>query len=514
MTVQARDGWAIRFRDGAASLRPVEIALIALSLALSALAFGPTGAAVNAAVLVPVTIGMATWRLIQAHTLRRRGGSRATPLRDMAIAVADRHIAEAEATGKSTACLLLSIDAPAVLAQRYGREALETALARTMDRIDGALRETDSVTRLEDARFAVVLAPSPRLNLETLIQISSRLQSAIAAPISVDATSLYITASCGFALLSRVPTRSGQALFHCAEQAAEEAQRNGAGTVRAWSVEIARETAIRSSLRESIATALEDGQIIAHYQPQLSTDTGEVAGFEVLARWQHPERGMIQPAEFLPVIHAAGLSERLGEVMVFHALTSLRAWDRAGLRVPRVAVNMSRDELCNPRIADRLKWELDRFEISPHRLTIEILESVAADSSDDVIIRNVAALAGLGCQIDLDDFGVGNASIAQLRRFVVHRLKIDRSFVTHIDTDAGQRRMVSAILSMAEQLGLETVAEGIESLGENAILSQLGCTYVQGFAIARPMPFEETIAWAERHAAKLSETPRIERKAG
>jgi diguanylate cyclase len=126
----------------------------------------------------------------------------------------------------------------------------------------------------------------------------------------------------------------------------------------------------------------------------------------------------------------------------------------------------------------------------------------------------VAALAGLGCQIDLDDFGVGKASIAQLRRFAVNRLKIDRSFVTHIDTDAGQRRMVSAILSMAEQLGLETVAEGIETLAENAILAQLGCTFVQGYAIARPMPFDETISWVERHGAKLAETPRIERRAG
>ncbi len=513
MTAQAMGGLVGRFVDGAGSLRPVELALVGLSLALSAIAFGATGAALNAAVLVPVTIVMATYRLFQAQALRRQSGSRATPLRDLAVAAADRHIAEAEATGKSTACLLLSIDAPAALSERYGRESLETVLARTMDRIDGTLREPDSVTRLEDARFAIVLAPSRRLDLETLIQISSRLQAAIAAPISIDATTVYITASCGFALLSRAPKRSGAALFLCAEQAAEEASRHGTGSIRAWSAELARETAIRSSLRDGVAAALEEGQIIAHFQPQLSTDTGEVAGFEVLARWQHPERGIIPPAEFLPVIHAAGLSERLSEVMMFHALTALRAWDRAGVRVPRVAVNMSRDELCNPRIAERLKWELDRFELAPQRLTVEILESVAADSSDDIIVRNVAALAGLGCRIDLDDFGVGKASIAQLRRFAVHRLKIDRSFVTHIDSDSDQRRMVSAILSMAEQLGLETVAEGIETLGENAILSQLGCTFVQGYAIARPMPFDETIAWIERHVAKLAETPRIQRRA-
>jgi EAL domain-containing protein (putative c-di-GMP-specific phosphodiesterase class I) len=140
-------------------------------------------------------------------------------------------------------------------------------------------------------------------------------------------------------------------------------------------------------------------------------------------------------------------------------------------------------------------------------LTIEVLESVVADTDHDLIVRNLTALSQLGCGIDLDDFGTGHASIAAIRRFSVNRIKIDRSFVAGVDTDPGQQRIVAAILSMAEQLGLKTVAEGVETLSEHALLAQLGCSHVQGFSIARPMPMQATLDWLLRHRVKLERTP-------
>ncbi len=235
-----------------------------------------------------------------------------------------------------------------------------------------------------------------------------------------------------------------------------------------------------------------------------------MTGFEALARWHHPERGLLGPAEFLPAIADCGLSERLSEVMLFHAMVALNRWDRAGLAVPVVGVNFSADELRNPRLPDKLRWELDRFDLTPDRLVVEILETVAAQTDNDVIVRNVAALAGMGCGIDLDDFGTGHTSIANLRRFAVRRLKIDRSFVARVDEDRDQQRMVAAVLSLAERLGLDTLAEGVETAGERAMLAQLGCGHLQGFGIARPMPFDETVDWMRRHAAWLAATPRIQ----
>jgi len=263
-----------------------------------------------------------------------------------------------------------------------------------------------------------------------------------------------------------------------------------------------------------VARALENGEIRAWYQPQVSTETGEITGLEALARWQHPERGTISPGAFLPAIAQAGLLDRLGEVMLFQSLTALREWDRAGLEVPGVSVNFSTDELRNPRLYDKVRWELDRFEIAPGRLTVEVLEDVVARSDDDTITRNIAALSRLGCPIDLDDFGIGHASIANIRRFDVNRIKIDRSFITHVDTDRDQQNMVAAILTMADRLGLETLGEGVESHGEHAMLAQLGCSHVQGYSIAKPMPFEDVAEWLSAHRSRLASPTGLPRRTG
>ncbi len=276
---------------------------------------------------------------------------------------------------------------------------------------------------------------------------------------------------------------------------------------------MARNRADRDALREELERALDEGEIRAHFQPQISTDTGAISGFEALARWYHPEKGLIAPGEFLPLLEDAGLTERLGEVMLYNALSALVRWDKLGLGIPTVAVNFSANELRNPRLADKLKWELDRFDLLPSRLCVEVLENVVAETDNDVIVSNIAALSNLGCGIDLDDFGTGHASITSIRRFDVRRIKIDRSFITKVDEDRDQQKMVAAILSMAERLGLATLAEGVETPQEHAMLAQLGCGDVQGFGIARPMPVDETMDWITRHRARQAQIPRIGQRA-
>ena len=194
---------------------------------------------------------------------------------------------------------------------------------------------------------------------------------------------------------------------------------------------------------------------------------------------------------------------------MYHSFAALKAWDNSGTEVPQIGVNFAGGELANPRLIDKITWELDRFDLSPNRLAVEVLETVVASTPDDVITRNINALGKLGCRIDLDDFGTGNASIASIRRFSVSRIKIDRSFVMKADRDPDQQRMIGAILTMAERLGVETLAEGVETVGEHVLLAQLACDHVQGFGIARPMPFEQTLDWIARHNAKLQDVPRI-----
>lgn len=434
-------------------------------------------------------------------------------LRAHVVAALDAVYKDEPITGKTTACLVVQFDDMDQVLERHGRAAQTEAFARSAERICAVLRTGDMVARLEGGGFAIALAPVRRLDLESVIQLGARLQSAINVPISLNAQRLYVSASVGFCLAQRSPEPRGKALLDAAQVAADEASRHGPGAMRAYSSDMARNRADRDALREELETALDEGQIRAHFQPQISTDTGAITGFEALARWYHPERGLIAPGEFLPMIDDAGLSERLAEVMLFNALTALTRWDKAGLTVPTVAVNFSAAELRNPRLAEKLKWELDRFNLEPRRLCVEILEHVVAETENDVIVSNIAALSRMGCGIDLDDFGTGHASITSIRRFAVRRIKIDRSFVTKVDEDREQQKMVSAILSMAERLGLATLAEGVETPGEHAMLSQLGCGDVQGFGIARPMPVDETMDWIERHRSRPAAAPRIGHRA-
>jgi diguanylate cyclase len=429
------------------------------------------------------------------------------------IGALDAAMASGAKTGLVTGCLVVQFDDAESLLDRHGRAAQAEVLAHAGQRLASVLRPGDTVARLEGGGFAVALAPARRLDLETMVQLAARLQAALATPFSIDRARLYVTVSVGFCIGVRSPGPTGNALLDAAQVAADEALRNGPGAIRAFAPDMARTRADRDAMRDVLEGALDNGQIVPWFQPQVSTDTGAITGFEALARWNHPDRGLIAPGEFLTAIEEAGLAERLGEVILYHALSALVAWDKAGLRVPTVAVNFSAAELRNPRLTDKLKWEIDRFGLSPERLSVEILETVVADTNNDVVVSNIAQLSRLGCGVDLDDFGTGHASITNIRRFAVRRIKIDRSFVTKVDVDREQQKIVSAVLSLAERLGLDTLAEGVETIGEHAMLSQLGCGHVQGFMIGRPMPFADTSGWIADHRAKVSVAPKITHRA-
>lgn len=408
-----------------------------------------------------------------------------------------------------SACYVIDLSDFRYLGERHGQTVADTVVQHVAERISAAVRDRGTVARLGDSRFAICMKPVQLLDLELCIQLAGSLHTAIEEPVILSGSSLYISCTIGFCLRAQISADNPDIWLQAATEAMTEGALAGPSGIRAYSIELQRKMRTRADLRAEASSALANGQIQPWYQPQISTDTGKVTGFEALARWNHPEHGLVPPAMFLPVMEDAGLLERLGEVMLYHALTALKAWDSAGISIPRVGVNFAGDELRNPRLVDKIKWELDRFDLTADRLSVEILETVVTDAPNDIVARNIAGLAALGCRIDLDDFGTGHASIASVRRFSISRIKIDRSFIIKADRDAQQQRLVSAILTMAERLGLETLAEGVETVGEHALLAQLGCDHVQGFGIGRPMPFDQTLDWTTRHEAKLTDAPRI-----
>lgn len=416
---------------------------------------------------------------------------------------------EASDHGLQSCAYVLEVEDFSGLVERYGPAAGDTIVKRIGERLAGVIRDDDVVGQIGDARFAVCASPTRQLSLELCIQLASRIQVAAEEPISIDGTVVYCDVCIGFCQHSRTPENKSSTWLEAACIALQSAQARGASSIRAYSDQMHQERKNRQTLSEDVTAALESGEIVPWFQPQICTDTGRITGVEALARWVHPVRGVIPPATFLPAIESANLLERLAEVMMYHSFRALKQWDAAGIDVPQVGVNFAGSELSNPRLLEKIKWDLDRFELSPERLAVEVLETVVASAPDDIITRNINALGELGCRIDLDDFGTGNASIASIRRFAVSRIKIDRSFVMKADRDPDQQRMISAILTMAERLEVETLAEGVETVGEHVLLAQLGCDHVQGFGIARPMPFAQMADWINAHNAKKVEVPEI-----
>lgn len=416
---------------------------------------------------------------------------------------------EAMENGLLSCVYAVEIEAFASLIDRYGPAAGDQIVERVGERLNAVMRDDDVIGQIGDARFAICVAPVRQLSLELCIQMAGRLQAAGEEPISIDGTVVYVDVTIGFCQHSRAPERQGKLWLEAACIALRSAQARGASSIRAYSEQMHQERKTRRELHEDVAAALDSGEITPWFQPQICTDTGRITGFEALARWTHPIRGVLPPADFLPAIESSNLLERLAEIMMYHSFRALKQWDAAGVEVPQVGVNFTGSELSNPGLLDKIKWDLDRFDLTPDRLAVEVLETVVASSPNDVITRNINALGAMGCRIDLDDFGTGNASIASIRRFSVSRIKIDRSFVIKADRDPEQQRMISAILTMAERLQIETLAEGVETVGEHVLLAQLGCQHVQGFGIGRPMPFDQTLAWISAHHAKLRDVPVI-----
>lgn len=473
--------------------------------ALSLGAYAAGGVWLLAIVALALPLCLATLRIAKAGPGDRHGRTdpeTGLPMRNAIVEALEANLAAGSDRIRRTSAFAIGIDELAELEHRLGPTGVDRVVTELASRLRWAVRGSDTVGRLGPGEFGLALATRARADIEILLKIGARLQAAAARPIVLDGTHVYISISLGFCPARRAPGLDGDSILGAAEQALARARAKGSATMRAFSPEIAAHAATATALTSRVREALETGEIEPWFQPQISVATGEVTGVEALARWSHSDLGLLPPAEFLPVVECAGLGERLTGHMLSRSLAALSSWERDGLRVPSVSINFTADDLRNPHLAEHLKWELDRHGLSPERLTVEVLETVIASTMNDTIIRNLWSVAELGCGIDLDDFGTGHASIGNIRRFSIQRVKIDRSFVSQLEKDPDQKNVVGAIVLMAERLGLDTLAEGVESAAELAVLARLGCGHAQGYGIARPMTGAATREWLRARAER------------
>lgn len=438
----------------------------------------------------------------------------APPERVEIEAALDGLIRESNSSGRNTACIVLGVDEAHLISGSMTRLEFEEFQRLLSERLHATLRGSDRVMVLGDLRFAILLTPTQRPDLESMIQLSARLQAACEEPFSISARSVNITCHIGFCLLKRAPEETGAALLTAAEVAAAEAARNGPGAIRTYSSEIRTAAKATSSLADDFSAALESGQIVAFFQPQICTDTGEISGMQAVPRWLHRERGVLAEAEIIPAVATTGQHQRLAEVMLYQSFNALREWERVIADTGPISVPLTLPIAADPKLAERMKWEFDRFDIAPGRVRLVLPQEVTAQIREEVIGRNIGQAAQMGCHIELAGFGAGPTSVAAIRRTGADRIRIHRSFVTNLDRDPEQQRLVAAIVSFAEGLGLATLAEGVTTVGEHSMLAQLGCGHVQGRAISAAVPLDESIGWLERHQARLDATRNDLRRKG
>ncbi len=381
------------------------------------------------------------------------------------------------------------------LSEAIGRRNGLAIVRAAAQRVQQCLRAGDFAAHLGQNTFAVVATDLAEPGDAQVV--AQRLHRALSRPFAVRGHSRRIDCHIGVALLSDGGLTPERLLTNAAVALGEA--RQTAGSIRYYSDCMQAEVERRETLCAELMEGLERGEVVPFFQPQVALDTGELVGFEALARWHHPVRGVLGPPEWLEIAEKAGLIERLGEVMLEAVLEALMLWDRQGVAVPSVGVNFALAQLRDPSMIERIKWEVDRRNIDPSRLSIEVLETVLVRGETDLVVRNLQGLAATGFRVELDDFGTGHASISNVRRFRAERIKIDRSFVRGIEASDEQLRLVASIVAMARALGIRTLAEGVESEQEEAALRTLGCDDVQGYRIARPMPLDAATFWLATH---------------
>ncbi len=479
------------------ALRRVEFVALFPILALAAYASGGPKLILAAALVLPTLLALQTFGLSPSRDRRHRAATTLgeTPLADKASMLGMMARIRAMPNFDS-ACFVLEVDDWAELERQLGAEAAQDVLDECTHRLRAALRGDDLIATLGPARYGIVLHPIAAARLNIREGIANRLCATLGAAIPMGEARLRLTACVGHLALSSTANHA-EDILDGAERALRDAQVSGPGSIRAYVPGRAKTLPSTDDLANEVPGALASGAIVPWFQPQIAAQNGDVTGFEALARWNHPTLGVLGPARLLPAIEAAGRMEDFGACIRHGAIKAALAWDRAGHAPLKVSVNAEESDLRSPHYADYVAWDLDAMGLAPERMTVEILETVAADTRDDRIMATLAALRSQGLSLDLDDFGVGQASLLSIRRFGVGRIKLDRSFVRGIDQDAELQAMVGGIVSLASKMGMLTVAEGVETAREQATLTTLGCAFLQGFGVAKPMPLEDTFQWLD-----------------
>jgi diguanylate cyclase (GGDEF)-like protein/PAS domain S-box-containing protein len=409
----------------------------------------------------------------------------------------DRALDKAKRNASQLVVCLLDLDHFKPINDTYGHDIGDKLLVEVVTRLNQQMRDVDTLSRLGGDEFVILLEDLE--NIDDVDGLMQRILEILAEPFCIDDQILNVSASIG---ISVFPTDNADpdTLLRHADQAMYVAKQTGRNRYHLFDL---RQDFERESMHQTVQRvrqAITNNELLLYFQPKVNLESGSIAGFEALLRWQHPQDGMIPPLSFLPVVEQSDVIVEIGEWVIEQALRQIKHWQQIGQDWP-ISVNIAARHFQTADFLERLVIILARYpEVPASRLEFEILESVALG---DVQAMNalIASCRNLGIQFSLDDFGTGYSSLSYLKRIPVQTLKIDQSFVRDMLKDPDDMALVESIINIAKLFRLHVVAEGVESQQQGLILQRLGCNLVQGYGIARPMPVDQCVNWASRYLA-------------
>ena len=400
-------------------------------------------------------------------------------------------IAHAKRTKQLVAVLLLDLDHFKNVNDSLGHPVGDMLLTQVSERLTACARETDTVARLGGDEFAVIATNIT--HGDGAAALARKLIDALAAPFTLNGQEVFTATSMGITLFP-LDDKEPDQLLKNADMALYQAKAEGRGRYRFYDAKMNARAQARKTLEFEMRRALERHEFCLHFQPKINTFTGDLTGVEALIRWQHPERGMVLPGEFIPVAETTGLIVPLGDWVLHTACAQSVAWQKMGLPPVPVAVNVSAIQFKGTDFIDTVTRAIDESGIDPACLELELTESTVMDETE-VMTELLHRLRDLRLNVAIDDFGTGCSSFLRLKELPVNKLKIDLSFVRNVTDDPANAAITKTIITLAKNLNLGVIAEGVETAEQFAFLLQHECQEVQGYYISRPLSGDQFTVW-------------------
>ncbi len=405
--------------------------------------------------------------------------------------------ASAQRSARQVAILLIDMDNFKHVNDSLGHHVGDQLLIEIAKRLKECVRASDIVARLGGDEFVVIVQDIE--NSMSISAITSKVQRSLAETYYIDPHTLYSSASIGVSLFPN-DAEDAETLIRNADSAMYHAKAEGRNTFRFFAASMDAAAHERLKLENALRGALEETdlhyspQFRLYFQPQVDSASGRITGLEALARWIHPDLGFVPPVTFIQIAEETGLMQPFGDWIFWEACRNLRKFKDQGLRDVRVAVNLSTQQIRHDNLPVVIRGALDCYELLPSELELEITETTAMQNPV-ATIAILEQLEGMGIVLSIDDFGTGYSSLSYLKHLPIQRLKIDRSFIKDIDTDRDDAAICMATIVLGHNLGLDLVAEGVETEAQRACLSKLGCDLFQGFLYSRPLPADEVASF-------------------